>query len=215
MKSGDIISGQPEPGVGALSRRAALKALAASVGALAVWPDLSDASAETFAAIQKTKRAPVLKFFTPAQYATVDALSDTIIPTDDHSPGASAARVADYIDLLLSESDPSMQEAWKAGLTELDTASQAAGQSPFVKLAPEKRVALLTGLAANEAKPGTPAEQFFKIAKDATIRGYYTSEIGVQQELQYKGNQFLGEFVGCTHPEHGYVAPSPSAGQAE
>jgi hypothetical protein len=181
------------------------------VGALAVWPDLSEASAETFAAIQKAKAAPQLKFFTPAQYAAVDALSDTIIPTDDHSPGASAARVADYIDLLLSESDAAMQAAWKAGLTELDAASQASAQAPFVKLAADKRVALLTGLAANEAKPGTPAEQFFKIAKDATIRGYYTSEIGVQQELQYKGNQFLGEFVGCTHPEHGYVAPAPSA----
>lgn len=209
MKSGHIMSGQPEPA--AFSRRAALKALAASVGALAVWPDLSEASAETFAAIQKAKRAPQLKFFTPAQYATVDALSDTIIPTDDHSPGASAARVADYIDLLLSESDGTMQEAWKTGLTALDAASQASAQAPFVKLAAEKRTAVLTALAANEAKPGTPAEQFFKIAKDATIRGYYTSEIGVQQELQYKGNQFLGEFVGCTHPEHGYVAPTPSA----
>jgi hypothetical protein len=203
------MSGPPEPG--ALSRRDALKALAASVGALAVWPDLSEASAETFAAIQKAKSAPQLKFFTPAQYATVDALSDTIIPTDDHSPGASAARVADYIDLLLSESDATMREAWRAGLTELDAASQESAQAPFVKLKPPQRVTLLTALAANEAKPVTPAEQFFKIAKDATIRGYYTSEIGVQKELQYKGNQFLGEFVGCTHPEHGYVAPTPSA----
>ena len=35
------------------------------------------------------------------------------------------------------------------------------------------------------------------MTKQATIRGYYTSEIGIHQELRYKGNQFLPEFVGC------------------
>jgi hypothetical protein len=35
------------------------------------------------------------------------------------------------------------------------------------------------------------------ISKDATLRGYYTSEIGIHQELKYQGNKFLREFVGC------------------
>jgi hypothetical protein len=35
-----------------------------------------------------------------------------------------------------------------------------------------------------------------------TIDGYYTSEIGIKKELQYKGNTYLKEFKGCTHPEH-------------
>ena len=63
---------------------------------------------------------------------------------------------------------------------------------------------LLTDISRNESEPRTPLEQFFKVTKDATIRGYYTSEIGIQQELEYKGNRVLAEFVGCTHPEHGY-----------
>ena len=63
---------------------------------------------------------------------------------------------------------------------------------------------LLSPLARNEERPTAPLEQFFKATKDATIRGYYTSEIGIQKELEYKGNRILGEFVGCTHPEHGY-----------
>ena len=33
--------------------------------------------------------------------------------------------------------------------------------------------------------------------KQATIHGYYTSEIGIHQELKYKGNKVLLEFVGC------------------
>ena len=34
-------------------------------------------------------------------------------------------------------------------------------------------------------------------AKQATVHGYYTSEIGIHQELRYKGNKVLLEFVGC------------------
>jgi hypothetical protein len=40
-------------------------------------------------------------------------------------------------------------------------------------------------------------EAFFADTKQATIRGYYTSEIGIHQELRYKGNTLLAEFVGC------------------
>ena len=43
----------------------------------------------------------------------------------------------------------------------------------------------------------TPVEKFFITAKQATIHGYYTSEIGIHKELRYKGNQILAEFVGC------------------
>jgi hypothetical protein len=42
-----------------------------------------------------------------------------------------------------------------------------------------------------------PLEVFFANTKQATIHGYYTSEIGIHQELKYKGNQILAEFVGC------------------
>jgi hypothetical protein len=45
--------------------------------------------------------------------------------------------------------------------------------------------------------PALPLEQFFVMAKQATIHGYYTSEIGIHKELQYKGNRAIVEFVGC------------------
>jgi hypothetical protein len=43
----------------------------------------------------------------------------------------------------------------------------------------------------------TLLEEFFANTKQATINGYYTSEIGIHQELRYKGNKVLLEFVGC------------------
>jgi hypothetical protein len=190
-----------------LSRRAVLRALGSTAGAYATWPYVSDAAAEAFAHIQRTQPAPTLRFLSKAQYAAVDAVAETIIPADDHSPGARAARVADYIDLLLSESDVATRDAWTAGLTALDGASTERFKAPFASASPAQQIELLTDLSRNELDPETPLETFFKATKDATIRGYYTSEIGIQKELQYKGNTFLPEFVGCTHPEHGYVPP--------
>jgi hypothetical protein len=192
----------------AVSRRTALRALGAAAGAFAAWPYLSDQGAEAFAALQKSQAAPKLVFLTAAQYATVDAVTETIIPADDHSPGARAARVADYIDLLLSESDDPTKQTWTAGLVALDQASTDRFKAPFAKAAGAQQVELLTELSRNELAPRTALDKFFRATKDATIRGYYTSEIGLHKELQYQGNKFLPEFVGCTHPEHGYVPAS-------
>ena len=63
--------------------------------------------------------------------------------------------------------------------------------------APRQVDAILETISRNERAPQTPLETFFVIAKQATIRGYYTSNIGIHEELRYKGNQFLKEFVGC------------------
>ena len=189
----------------AVSRRRALRTLGATAGAFAAWPCLSDDAAEAFAALQKTQAAPKLVFLNAAQYATVDAVAETIIPADDHSPGARAARVADYVDLLLSESDAATKTAWTSGLTTLDQASTERFKAPFAKATAAQQVELLTELSRNELDAQTPLEKFFRAAKDTTIRGYYTSEIGLHKELQYQGNKFLPEFVGCTHPEHGFV----------
>lgn len=40
-------------------------------------------------------------------------------------------------------------------------------------------------------------DAFFADTKQATVHGYYTSEIGIHQDLRYKGNTLLAEFVGC------------------
>ena len=185
------------PTAAAMSRRSMLKAIGTGAGTLAFLPLSSDEGALAFEAIQRTNAAPKLKALTAAQYATVDAFTDAIIPTDAHSPGAKAARVADYIDLLLSESDDAVRNTWTQGLTALDEASTAKFKAPFAKLTAPQVNELLTEISANEMQPKTPVELFFRTTKDATIRGYYTSEIGIQQDLQYKGNQYLPEFVGC------------------
>ena len=45
--------------------------------------------------------------------------------------------------------------------------------------------------------------RFFRDLKNLTIQGYYTSKIGIHDELEYKGNRILVEYVGCDDPVPG------------
>jgi hypothetical protein len=184
-----------------MTRRTALKALGTGAGAVTLLPWLSDDGLEAFAGIQKAAAAaaPALKVFTPAQYATVEALVDAIIPTDERSPGAKEARVADYIDLLLSEQDEAKPE-WLDGLAALDAESNTRFSAPFVKLTAAQVETLLTDISRNEKDAQAtkaPLEKFFVTTKNATVFAYYTSEIGIHKDLHYQGNQYVPEFVGC------------------
>ena len=140
---------------------------------------------------------PAKTFFTPAEFALVDELSELIVPTDEHSPGARAAKVAAYIDARLAEAwDPADQNKWRDGLALVDTVSQKTNGKPFMQASPDERVAALTRMAQHEDKPQAPEEIFFGELKSRVVHAYYTSEIGIKQEMEYKGNTYLAEFVG-------------------
>jgi hypothetical protein len=182
---------------GGVSRRAALKAIGTGIGTAAALPWLSDEGLLAFARLQETKGPPQLKVFSSPQFEALEVLVEAIIPTDDQSPGAKQARVADYIDLLLSEVERELTLQWFGGLAALDAEAMSRFRSPFSRLGAGQVDAILQIISRNETAPQTALETFFVMAKQATIRGYYTSNIGIHQELRYKGNQFLREFVGC------------------
>jgi hypothetical protein len=140
---------------------------------------------------------PAPKFFTKEEFAMVDELTELIIPTDDHSPGARAAQVAEYIDGRLAESfEDTPKREWREGLGRIDALSREMCGQPFMQATPDQRVALLTRLAKNEDDPKTPDERFFGELKSRTAHAYYTSKIGIHQDMDYKGNVLLQEFVG-------------------
>ncbi len=72
----------------------------------------------------------------------------------------------------------------------------------FDTLTSEQQVAALKLISRNEYQPRRIEERFFIAIKGLTVDGYYTSELGIHQELRYKGNAYLKDFAGCTHPEH-------------
>ena len=137
------------------------------------------------------------RFFTAAEFALVDELSEMIIPTDPHSPGARTAKVAAYIDARLAEAfDPKDKTTWREGLAVVEKLSKEMNAKPFMKSSSDERLAVLTRMAQNESKPLKPEELFFVELKARVVHAYYTSEIGIKQEMEYKGNGYLNEFVG-------------------
>src|SRR5215467_9871718 len=138
------------------------------------------------------------RFLTPAQHALVAELSETMIPADSHSGGAKAAGVADFIDQVLRETtDDNQKVLWREGLRLIDIMSQHYNGKTFVHASPEERIAVLTVLSDNVRMTDLPEVKFFVELKHLTVYGYYTSKIGIHDELEYKGNRILKEYVGC------------------
>ena len=136
-------------------------------------------------------------FLTTPELALLDELSEMIMPTGEHSPGARAATVAAYIDSQLGEAcEPDDQTTWRDGLKRVNDLSQVMHGAPFMQVSATQRVAVLSKMAENETKATTPVEKFFVELKSRVVDAYYSSEIGIKQEMEYKGNSYLTEFVG-------------------
>lgn len=128
-----------------------------------------------------------LRFFTTEENSLIDQLMEMIIPADAHSPGARAAQVSLFADLMVATSGKSTQEAWRRGLQLMREEAEHSSLA-----------AALAKAAAHEEKPETELERFFFALKRMTVDGYYTSAIGIHQDLQYQGNTYLAAFPGCT-----------------
>ena len=186
-------------------RRQWLKTSASVLGAsLLPLPAITAETPQTAPAAPETKPAEpkaAAHFFTPGQHALVDELTETIIPTDAHSGGAKAAKVADYIEQFLRESyDDAEKALWREGLRLIDVMSRHHNGKSFVDASPEDRIAVLAVLSEHSQMTDLPEVRFFIELKRLTVRGYYTSKIGIHDELEYKGNRILQEFVGCDDP---------------
>jgi hypothetical protein len=146
------------------------------------------------------------QFFSPEEFQTVEILSAMIIPTDD-APGAKEARVANYIDFVVfsaAEFEPSMQKEWRDGLASLDRDSQRQSKKVFREASEADRIKLLTEMSSPErdAKVHHQGFEFFRLVKDMTVEGFYTSKIGLMDVLDYQGMNYMADFPGCIHPEH-------------
>ena len=185
-------------------RREWLKTSAAVLGAsLLPLPAVTGeqpqvATPPTKPATSPAQYKPAGRFFTSAQYALVEELSETIVPADSHSGGAKAAKVADYIDRFVGETyDDNQKALWREGLRMVDLMSRHYHQKSFVDSGPEERIVVLQVLSDNDHMTDLPEVRFFIELKRLTVRGYYTSKIGIHDELEYKGNRILEEYVGC------------------
>ena len=142
---------------------------------------------------------------TAGQDELVAAIAERILPATD-TPGAREAGVNEFVDLLLTDwLDAEGRDGFLAGLAGFDSDCRAGTGRPFLELSLEEQVAVLVPLdeeaaelrQAARAAGSTEVEAppFFLTMKEWTLAGYYTSEIGMTQELQHL--RVSGSFSGC------------------
>ena len=126
---------------------------------------------------------------TAAEYALVSEAAERIIPRTA-TPGATDARVAAFIDVMLSDwYDAPERERFKAGLSELDTSARKLSGRAFVRMRPQQQMGMLETLdrelqVRRQAREADADDHWFAMLKHLTIWGYYTSPPGIIEELR-------------------------------
>ena len=195
-----------------MRRREALKRLAmASLGAAAApaWVTTLSDIAHAHAAGARSQAGATWEpqVFTPHQNETVVTLTELIIPQTD-TAGAKAAQVNVFIDTVLDDADAAEREEFLRGLRWMDERSQELFSANFIDAEANEQTALLTIVSSedNQSLPDrTGVEfgvEFFRAIKQLTVTGYYTSEIGMLEELDDDGSVYFDDDPGCRHPEH-------------
>ena len=169
-------------------------------------------------------------FALSTDYKTLVAeIAEIIIPKTS-TPGAKEAGVGPFVEMMLKDCySAAQQEHFVKGLDAVEEESKKANGKKFLESTPEQQVAILkkceaaandeakknesakkivdseTGLT-KEAKGKTeaPPVPFFKLMKELTLMGYFTSEIGCKQALAYV--EVPGKYEGCVKMTPGQKA---------
>jgi hypothetical protein len=168
-------------------------------GAGAVLPVLSPEIFGLMRAAQ-SQSSYALRTLNAHQNATVVQMTDLIIPTTD-TPGAKAAKVNEFIDVILTEwAEDEDKKHFLEGLADVDKQSNELFGKDFVDASTAQQNALLHAMddvatserGRREMHAGNTVPRhdqqlkgnFFNVFRGITLHGYYTSEIGFTKELK-------------------------------
>jgi hypothetical protein len=158
--------------------------------------------------------------FTTADIAYLDEIAETILP-ETKTPGAKAAKVGAFMALMVTDTyKPEDQTVFRNGMKQLDDASVKESGAKFMAATPQQRLTLLEKLDkeakdhhdSKEARKRAPEteqkteqpdtttkaeepEHYFRMMKELTLLGYFTSEIGCTQAQRYA--ETPGKFEPC------------------
>ncbi len=155
------------------------------------------------------------------QQTIITELADVIIPATS-CPGARAAGVGEFITMMIRDCYPEdVRKDFMKGLDDFSKSVNKEFHQDFVKLSAADKITAVTRLrehtlalqkadskqaqkdkAANK-EPKSPSH-FFVIARELTILGYFTSETGATQALQYIA--VPGRYDGCVDLKPGQKA---------
>lgn len=192
-----------------MERREALRLM----GAASVFSVLSsDLFAATLRSQLAANQAGTLRTLSPAQNDIVVAMTNVMIPATG-TPGAKAAKVNEFIDLILTEwATEEESKIFLEGLAEADRRTNTIFGHGFAAASANEQAAIVQGFdeelatSRDEKLPEqirpwevTLLHPFFAQMRRLTLVGYYTSPIGQEQEL--KVDIIPGELHGCVPPK--------------
>lgn len=164
-----------------MDRRQALKNVAYILGG-AISASTVSILFESFTILEKDKN---FVSFSLKESEIIAEFSEIIIPTTTSSLGAKAAGMGEFIPMMMTECYPAkMQEIFATGLVEMNKKCLNEFNRDFLSLTTVEKNKIVTDLK-NETLAANKAPSFFLIARDLTLLGYYSSEIGCTEAREY------------------------------
>lgn len=175
-----------------MNRREAISSVALLLGGTIL-------GAEAFLSGCKTKTDAGLSF-TATDISFLDEVAETILPATG-TPGAKAAKVGEFMTVMVRDCyEEKDQKIFMDGMKKLDEACKAKNSKSFMEATAAQRHDLLVALDAEQKeyqknkKPEDPTH-YFRMMKELTLSGYFTSEVGATKALRYVA--VPGKYEGC------------------
>lgn len=130
----------------------------------------------------------------------LDEVAETILP-ETSTPGAKAAEVGKFMTVMVNDCyEKEDQEIFHKGIRQLNEEANKQYKNDFLKLNPEQRQKLLVALDGEQKeyqknKKDGERSHYFRMMKELTLLGYFTSEIGSTQARRYIERP--GRYDGC------------------
>lgn len=128
--------------------------------------------------------------FSEKDVALLDEIAETILPATK-TPGAKAAKVGQFMTVMVNDCyEERDQKIFHEGMKKIQDLSEKEYDDKFAVIKPEQRHALLVRLdnEQKEAMKTWKADQpkhYFRLMKELTLLGYFTSEVGCTQARRY------------------------------
>lgn len=138
--------------------------------------------------------------FNESDIAFLDEVADTILP-ETSTPGAKAADVGRFMTVMVNDCyEPEDQKVFHEGMDELNRRVFTKYKKEFMEITPEQRLEILTELDEEQkqhqqSKEPHERSHYFRMMKELTLLGYFTSEIGCTQARRYV--ETPGRYDGC------------------
>ncbi len=142
-----------------------------------------------------------------AQIRLMNEIGETILPETD-TPGARTADVGRFMSVIVADCyTPADQQVFLEGISKVESAARKKYNQDFLRLTPGQCETLLTEIDnehiayMKNRKADEPAH-YFRMFKELTLAGYFTSEPGATRFLKY--NPAPGRYDGCTSEKPWY-----------